>query len=183
MVEREQSAVLTALKSTANASLSSDQSAAQTAATLDSLISRLRGLQRRLANLQQEEARLERQSRARIEHLQALYGIPSLADVKYDEWAQVRLDRLLVDYLLRMGYEKSARALAKEKGITDLVDLEVFAHCHKIAESLERGSTAEALSWCTEHKALVKKSNVSSCGNRKAEKRRLTVARIDLTRV
>ena len=125
------------------------------------MVTRLRSLQRRLAVLQQEEAALERQSAARVAHLQELYGIPSLADVKYEEWSQVRLARLLVDYLLRMGYEKSARALAKEKGIADLVDLEVFAHCHKIADSLKKGNTAEALAWCTEHKALMKKSNVA----------------------
>ena len=125
------------------------------------MVTRLRGLQRRLAVLQQEEAALARQSAARVEHLQELYSIPSLADVKYEEWSQVRLDRLLVDYLLRMGYEKSARALAREKRIADLVDLEVFAHCHKIADSLERGSTTDALAWCTEHRALMKKSNVT----------------------
>ena len=128
------------------------------------MVARLRSLQRRLALLQQEQAALDRQSRARVEHLQELYGIPSLADVKYEEWSKVRLDRLLVDYLLRMGYERSARELAREKGIGGLVDLEVFAHCHKIAESLERQSTAEALAWCAEHKAVMRKANVSrSC--------------------
>ena len=124
------------------------------------MVARLRSLQRRIELLQQEEALLARQATARVDHLQELYGIPSLADVKYEEWSKVRLDRLLVDYLLRMGYERSARALAREQGITDLVDLEVFAHCHQIADSLKRGSTAEALAWCAEHKALMKKSNV-----------------------
>ena len=37
-------------------------------------------------------------------------------DVKYEVWSRTRLDRLLVDYLLRHGYNESARALADEDG-------------------------------------------------------------------
>ncbi len=93
-------------------------------------------------------------------HLQNLFEIPSLADIKYEEWSRVRLDRLLVDYLLRSGYGNSAVALAREKKIEDLVDLDVFVQCHAIEESLRRRSTAECLAWCAEHRPLMKKSNV-----------------------
>ena len=110
--------------------------------------------------LAEEEKVLRRQSLKRIEHLNELYTIPSLADVKYDEWSRVRLNRLLVDYLLRMGYTESAKALAVEKGIEDLVDLNVFEQCHRIEERLRSGSTAEGLAWCAEHKALIKKTGV-----------------------
>ena len=80
--------------------------------------------------------------------------------MKYDEWSRVRLNRLLVDYLLRSGYGESARQLAKEKGIEELVDLEVFVQCHRIEESLKRGSTQECLAWCSEHRALMKTLSV-----------------------
>lgn len=103
---------------------------------------------------------LHNQSRRRIQHLQHIYEIPSLADVKYEEWSRIRLNRLLVDYLLRNGYGDSAVALAKEKGIEDLVDLDIFVQCHAIEESLRRRSTAECLAWCTEHRPLMKKTNV-----------------------
>lgn len=104
-----------------------------------------------------EEKVLHQHSRRRIQHLQDLYEIPSLADVKYDEWSRVRLNRLLVDYLLRCGYEESARALAREKEIEELVDLEVFVQCHRIEESLRRRSTQECLAWCVEHRPMMKK--------------------------
>ena len=70
----------------------------------------------------------------------------------------MRLNRLLVDYLLRMGYVQSARALAKEKGIEELVDVDVFVQAHRVEESLRRGSTVEALAWCREHAVLMKKT-------------------------
>ena len=159
--ERDREAVLSALKATANASLAG-QDPTQTLGSLDSMIARMQGLKRKMEALHEEEKVLHRQSRKRIQHLQDLYGIPSLADVKYDEWSRVRLNRLLVDYLLRSGYSESARALAKEKGIEELVDLEVFISCHQIEESLRRGNTAEGLAWCAEHRPLMRKTSVGS---------------------
>lgn len=121
----------------------------------------MQGLKRKMQSLHNEEKVLHQHSRRRIQHLQDLYEIPSLADVKYDEWSRVRLNRLLVDYLLRCGYGESARALAREKNIEDLVDLDVFVQCHKVEESLRRRSTTECLAWCFEHKPMMKKLDVS----------------------
>ncbi|KAL1957106.1 hypothetical protein VTO42DRAFT_6364 [Malbranchea cinnamomea] len=157
IVEREKEHILPALKQTANASLSGNQNVEQTLASLDSMISRMQGLKRKMETLQEEEKRILTQSRRRIQHLEDLYKIPSLADVKYDEWSRIRLDRLLVDHMLRFGYLESARQLAEEKGIGDLVDLDVFAQCQRIADSLRKGETKEALQWCGENKAALKK--------------------------
>lgn len=158
-VERERDVILSSLKSTANASLAG-QDAMQTISSLDNMINRMQGLKRKMESLQGEEKILHQHSRKRIQHLQDLYEIPSLADVKYDEWSRVRLNRLLVDYLLRNGYGESARALAREKGIEELVDLEVFVQCHKIEESLRRRSTQECLAWCAEHRPMMRKTSV-----------------------
>ena len=161
-VERENKDILAALKTTANAAFAG-QDAAQTLNSLDSMISRMQGLKRKMQGLHTEEKVLHQHSRRRIQHLQDLYEISSLADVKYDEWSRVRLNRLLVDYLLRSGYGESARALAREKNIEDLVDLDVFVQCHRVEESLRRGrSTTECLAWCFEHKPMMKKLDVSS---------------------
>ena len=158
-MEREQGTVLSTLKTTANASLSG-QGAIPTLASLGSMISRMQGLKRKLEGLHEEEKAIQRHSRQRIQHLQDLYEIPSLADVKYDEWSRVRLNRLLVDYLLRGGYGESARALAREKGIEDLVDLDVFVQCHQVEQSLRNRRTQECLAWCWEHKPMMKKTSV-----------------------
>ena len=160
-MEQEQRHILAALKAAANASLRG-QVTDQSLNSLDSMINRMNNLKKKMEVLAEEEKTLNRQSLKRIEHLNELYTIPSLTDVKYDEWSRVRLNRLLVDYLLRMGYTESAKALAMEKGIEDLVDLNVFEQCHRIEERLRSGSTAEGLAWCVEHKALMKKTGVST---------------------
>ena len=120
----------------------------------------MQSLKRKMENLQEEEHKIQTQSRKRIQHLENLHSIPSLADVKYDQWARTRLDRLLVDHMLRCGYSESARQLAQEKDVEGLVDLGVFMQCEHIAASLRRGETREALQWCGENKAALKKSQV-----------------------
>lgn len=127
----------------------------------------MQGLKRKMESLQEEEKRIQSESRKRIQHLQDLYKIQSLSDVKYDEWSRTRLNRLLVDHMLRSGFSESAKQLAQEKGIEDLVDIDTFVQCQRIAESLRRGEVKGALQWCGENKAALKKSqvwrNLSAC--------------------
>ncbi|KAL3489449.1 protein fyv10 [Aspergillus germanicus] len=158
IVEREKEYVLPALKEAAKASMSDEQTPGQTLATLDAMISRMQGLKRKMENLHQQEREIHNQSRKRIQHLEHLYQIPSLTDVKYDQWSRIRLNRLVVDHMLRSGYTESAQQLAREKDIESLVDLNVFIQCQRIAESLRCGETKDALQWCGENKAALKKS-------------------------
>ncbi len=158
-VERERDHVLGTLKTTANASFAG-QAAPDTLASIDGMISRMQGLKRKLEGLHEEEQVIQQHSKKRIQHLQDLYDIKTLVDVKYDQWSRVRVNRLLADYMLRSGYGESAKALAKEKGIEELVDTEVFMNCNRIQESLKQGRTNECLAWCAENKQGLKKINV-----------------------
>lgn len=159
-VEREEKYVLPTLQEMSYGNLFDEQSPDQTLSTLDTMLSRMHGLKRKMQSLQEEEKKIQNQSRKRIQHLETLHKIPSLADVKYDQWSRVRLDRLLVDHMLRSGYSESAKQLASEREIEDLVDLGVFTQCQRVVESLRRGETKEALQWCGENKAALKKSQV-----------------------
>lgn len=130
---------------------------------LDSMIERMRGTKRKLAGFAEEEQRLYRHEGARARHLAEIYAMQGVEDVRYEAWSRVRLDRMLVDYLLRRGHGRSARLLAHEKGIEELVDVETFEQMARIRESLLRGSVAEALAWCTagDTKKELRKMDVS----------------------
>ena len=141
---------------------SNNHSPADTLASLDATLAKAQNLKRKLEALQSEEKALHKQQKARIQHLEELHEIPSLSDVKYDNWSHARLDRLLVDYLLRQGYTQSAKELAQEKGVEDLVDIGVFEECGRIEKSLQEGKTQECLTWCGENKQALKKIDVSS---------------------
>lgn len=120
----------------------------------------MKNLKRKLDACAQEEVRLQQQTDSRIKHLQELYSMNSLDDVKYEEWSRTRLDRLLVDYLLRHGYKDCAEALASEKKIGQLVDVETFVQMSRIRESICGGKLTEALAWCTENKKELRKMEV-----------------------
>ena len=128
---------------------------------VDYMISRMSTFKRKMENLHDEEKELHVATRRRLEHLQEIYSMESLVDVKYGEWSRVRLDRYLVEYLVRQGYVESARALAEEKGILNLVDLGVFDRCERIAAGLRNGKLDEALAWSKEYLLLMKKTDVS----------------------
>ncbi|KAK6950469.1 GID complex subunit containing RING finger motif [Daldinia eschscholtzii] len=113
------------------------------------MIARMRGVKRKLTAFADEEQRLHRHEEARVRHLNEVYSMYSVDDVKYEAWSRTRLDRLLVDYLLRHGYNQSARALAQEKGIEPLVDLDTFEQMSRIRKCILNRSVTEALAWCT----------------------------------
>lgn len=157
VIEHSSSALTTSLTAATKAA-SKNASPEATLDSIDTMISKMHNLKRKLENLHEEEARIHRSTKARLQHLQDLYEMQSLVDVKYDEWSRTRLSRLLVDYLLREGYAESAACLAKSKGITELVDVDAFVACHKIEKSLREGmSTTLALEWCKEHGKELKK--------------------------
>ena len=149
-----------ALKDTTNGSLNANATPDEVLRNVDSMIAKMRGLKRKLNALADEETRLQQQTNSRIQHLNELYNMQSLDDVKYEAWSRTRLDRLLVDYLLRHGYKESATALAKEKNIEELVDVDTFVQMDKIRGNLLKGRVNEALIWCNENKKELRKAEV-----------------------
>ncbi|KAF3925767.1 hypothetical protein ABW20_dc0100890 [Dactylellina cionopaga] len=126
-------------------------------ATLDAMITKMKGLKRKMETLHEDEKVVHSQSRKRTAHLNDLYSLSSLLEDGYGRWSKVRLDRLLVDYMLRNGYSESAKKLAKEKDIEELVDVDVFMQCWDIEQSLRKKSTVECLAWCQDNKNALKK--------------------------
>lgn len=72
---------------------------------IDQLVLRLQGLKRKLADVGQQEAGDALRCKARLEHLQQL-GAPGKGSMVV--WNKQRLDRLLVDHMLRSGSQASA---------------------------------------------------------------------------
>ncbi|KAI1128090.1 CTLH/CRA C-terminal to lish motif domain-containing protein [Nemania abortiva] len=148
-VEKDGSFVKETLKKTATDSVNGRISQADVVKTLDSMIARMRGVKRKLTAFAEEENRLHRHEEARAKHLAELYTMYSVDDVKYESWSRTRLDRLLIDYLLRQGYVDSARELAQARGIELLVDVDTFEQMNRIRQCILNGSVQEALAWCT----------------------------------
>ncbi|KAF8348744.1 macrophage erythroblast attacher isoform 1 [Amanita rubescens] len=95
--------------------------------------------------------------RERFNHIAAVDGFQLTTCADFSRWAETRLDRWLVDWSLRHGKELTARQLAKEKHIETLVDIDLFTDIRRIEDALSRHSCTEALAWCNENKASLRK--------------------------
>ncbi|KAF8725964.1 hypothetical protein HU200_020541 [Digitaria exilis] len=146
LAEKEIAAVVS------SASAAPAESSAAAVDHLTSLVSRLHGLKRKM----EEGARVEelqvQRCRARLDRLAtACTGDDA-------EWEDMRLKRILVDYMLRMSYYDSATKLAEISGIQDLIDIDVFLDAKRVIDSLQNNEVAPALAWCAENKSRLKKS-------------------------
>jgi len=106
-------------------------------------------------------------SSSRVGHLQSLEELSGhssasmgIGDTRYRGWANTRLDRHILDYLLRRGYADTARRMVQgDTSLQALSDVEVglFSELDTITAALSRGSATQALAWCKDNAAALKK--------------------------
>ena len=65
--------------------------------------------------------------KARLDRLALVASVGTPDDPTLRQWSEARVDRVVVDYMLRQGYYESALALAKEADIMVLFVLFFFA--------------------------------------------------------
>ncbi|KAF2669410.1 hypothetical protein BT63DRAFT_425135 [Microthyrium microscopicum] len=130
-------------------------------AAIDQAIARVKATQQKLQALEDTQQQLSHQMASRIAHVDELYRMNTLADVKYEKWSRTRLDRLIVDFMLRRGYNESAKTLAADRGIDQLVDIDEFENVAKIERSIRQDHRIDlALTWCGENKQTLKKFDI-----------------------
>ncbi|KAJ3079287.1 GID complex subunit containing RING finger motif [Quaeritorhiza haematococci] len=127
--------------------------------SLDTILTRLSNLKRKLEDSKTEESLYSQRTRQRLDHLATLTTITSPAEASetFARWNKTRLDRILVDYMLRNGFTETATKVAKDESIEALVDIELFTQARRVEQALLSRSCTECLQWCNENKAPLKK--------------------------
>ncbi|KAH9933054.1 CTLH/CRA C-terminal to lish motif domain-containing protein [Fomitopsis serialis] len=157
-IEKELTAVQTAANDIAKRAKSGSSSSEDAVNALDSMITRVETLKRKLADLQSSSgASTIGVMRERFKHLSSVEGMQASSDPEFARWADTRLDRWLVDWSLRNGKEKTAKMIADERRIERLVDIELFSDIRRIEDALKQRSCTEALTWCSENKSALRK--------------------------
>eukprot|EP00798_Chlamydomonas_sp_ICE-L_P023017 gene23017-30210_t len=149
---------------------------------LNQIISSLQAMKRKLADASITEKEEAGRCKARLEHLKSI-GRPDKNHVI--AWNKQRLDRILVDHMLRSGQQGAAKLLIdrggikelvdssifehawkgvaklliNRGGINELVDSSIFEHAWKVVEALKSHSCTEALRWCEENHSRLKRTN------------------------
>ncbi|KAG0363028.1 GID complex subunit containing RING finger motif [Mortierella sp. AD032] len=129
----------------------------QVEVALEAIVTRLSTLKRKLKDTRAEEILYSQRTKVRLQHLQEFTTIPTLDSDDFARWSRVRLNRILIDYMLRDGFRETATLLAKSEHIEDLVDIELFVQSAKVEQALMRQSCAECLQWCKENNSSLKK--------------------------
>ena len=93
--------------------------------------------------------------KARLQHLRQ-YD-PANACVFGDPYNTTRVNRIIIDYMLRRGHHKTAEALAQRYDIRELVDIEIFVSTQSVIQALLQRNCSEALSWCKENQLRLKR--------------------------
>ncbi|NXX65107.1 MAEA protein, partial [Spizella passerina] len=121
---------------------------------LDGVVEKLSVLKRKAVESIQAEDESAKLCKRRIEHLKEHSSDqPAAANL----WKKKRMDRMMVEHLLRCGYYNTAVKLARQSGIEDLVNIEMFLTAKEVEESLERQETMTCLAWCHDNKSRLRK--------------------------
>ncbi|PSR73987.1 hypothetical protein PHLCEN_2v10218 [Hermanssonia centrifuga] len=157
-IEKELSALQTTANDLMKRARAGEGSPEEALKAVEGMIKRTEILKRKLAELQNASGLPTLSvTRERLEHLSTVESITSANGPEFARWADTRLDRWLVDWALRNGKEKTARSIARERGIETLVDIDLFSDIRRIENALTRQSCTEALAWCSENKAALRK--------------------------
>ncbi|KAF7794786.1 hypothetical protein EIP86_005928 [Pleurotus ostreatoroseus] len=137
---------------------SGDANSEEALKTLDGMMKRIETLKRKLTDLHTASGNPTLAVlRERLQHLSVLESMQSASSPEFSRWADTRLDRWLVDWALRNRKELTARQIAQQRGIETLVDIDLFSDIRRIEDALARQSCTEALTWCSENKAALRK--------------------------
>ncbi|KAL9645540.1 hypothetical protein ABK040_000604 [Willaertia magna] len=141
---------------------------------LDKVVNKLRGVKRKLEETDVSESVQLNICKLRIDHLSeypiiqgAVSRRKSHANITEEEyvilkkWRKIRVNRVIVDYLLRFGYFQTAIELAEHENIKEFVDIQLFTQSKQVIEGLENKDCTEALKWCSDNKSRLKKINSS----------------------
>ncbi|KAJ3103932.1 GID complex subunit containing RING finger motif [Phlyctochytrium planicorne] len=123
---------------------------------LDSIVLRLQSLKRKVSfsiiaesiidlDSKTEESAIAQRSRSRLDHLSELMSVPTYEAPNYDRWSKTRLNRILVDYMLRHGFSSSAEYLASHANIES--KLEFNLRLQEYIEMVRERKLKEAISY------------------------------------
>lgn len=123
---------------------------------LNNVVENLQVLKRKADETMVDEHDAAQVCKKRLDHLKGMFELPH-TESAINSWKKKRLDRLLVDHLLRDGYYESAAKLTRQSGLENLTNLEFFSVAQRVETSLMAGDTSKCLAWCHDNKSKLRK--------------------------
>lgn len=76
-----------------------------------------------------------------------------------NQWKKIRLNRLIVEHFLRLGYYDTAEILANRSGIRDITNIDIFQVSREVERDLSEHNTTKCIMWCLDNKSKLRKIN------------------------
>lgn len=138
-------------------------SAGEISRLIGGVVERLQVLKRKADESISEELSAGYVCKRRLDHLrQNINASPGTYEVQLaanNQWKKNRLDRMIVEHFLRLGYYESAERLAMRSNIRDLTNLDIFQTSRDVEEDLKKNQTAKCTAWCVDNKSKLRKIN------------------------
>ncbi|KAG5671860.1 hypothetical protein PVAND_002031 [Polypedilum vanderplanki] len=147
---------------------------------LDGVIERLNVLKRKAEESIENELKYANVCKKRLEHIKqnvtntaSLHKSPNMRMEEDDEhsnesqiaiaaanqWKKIRLNRLIVEHFLRLGYYDTAEILANRSGIRDITNIDIFQVSREVEKDLAQHNTTKCILWCIDNKSKLRKIN------------------------
>lgn len=141
---------------------------------LDGVVEKLHILKRKAEESISEELSAGLVCKRRLEHLKQNVkpqSLPHMRDAEEDpeesqisiaaenQWKKIRLNRLIVEHFLRLGYYDTAEVLANRAGIREISNLDIFNVTREVEKDLSQHNTAKCIMWCADNKSKLRKIN------------------------
>jgi macrophage erythroblast attacher len=82
-----------------------------------------------------------------------------IAIAAVNQWKKIRLNRLIVEHFLRLGYYDTAEILANRSCIRELTNIEIFQVSREVEKDLAQHNTNKCILWCIDNKSKLRKIN------------------------
>lgn len=138
------------------------KSAGEITRLLGGVVERLQVLKRKADESISDELSAVQACKRRLDHVRQaiIHIIPrDLQTAYFNEWKQTRLDRMIIEHFLRLGYYETAECLAVRKDIRELTNLDIFQTTREVEEDLRQHQTAKCIAWCNDNKSKLRKIN------------------------
>ncbi|KAJ6637953.1 E3 ubiquitin-protein transferase MAEA [Pseudolycoriella hygida] len=141
--------------------LDENAKAADITRLLGGVVEKLQVLKRKADESMSDELSAGLECKRRLEHLRQQYvPLPSSYEVKLaatNRWKKIRLDRMIVEHFLRLGYYESAERLATQSNIRELTNLDIFQTSREVEEDLKKRQTIKCMAWCLDNRSKLRK--------------------------
>lgn len=138
------------------------KSAGEISRLLGGVVERLQVLKRKADESISDELSAVQACKRRLDHVRQamMNSIPKDLHPAYStEWKQTRLDRMIIEHFLRLGYYETAECLAVRKDIRELTNLDIFKTTRDVEEDLRQHRTSKCIAWCNDNKSKLRKIN------------------------